>query len=73
MFAWPPYKDSCAEVWRCPVFSPGPSLCFGRKEISCGLAGDSEGLCEAERVFILAPTERELKTRPVCRRFGSGV
>lgn len=45
------------------LWQKGDQLWFGR---------DSEGLCKAERVFISAPTARELKTTPVCRRVSGG-
>lgn len=42
-----------------PVVSSGVLHCgLGQKEISSGLAKDSQELCGIERVFISAPTER---------------
>lgn len=51
------YKRGCYEMCRCPVASPRVLHCgLGQKEISYGLAKDSQGLCGIERVFISVPT-----------------
>lgn len=47
---------------RCPVVSPRVLHCgLGQKEISYGLARDSQGLCGTERVFMSVPTLRVAK------------
>lgn len=59
---------------RCPVASPRALHCaLGQKEISSGVAMDSQELCATERVFMSVPTERVAEEGMCLRHFQKGA